>query len=78
MFTERLTKQQIKHLTYHDKCAYMRWWFQDQLAGNYNFHGAVIDCYFRHGLAKADTAEVLNTTPEDVDLAIDIIRQNAQ
>ena len=78
MFTIRLTKRQIQQLSYDEKCAYMRWWFQEQLAGIYNFHGAVIDCYFRHGLRVSDTAKVLNTTPEDVELAIDIIRQNSQ
>lgn len=56
----------------------MRNWYQNHLDGNFDFKWAVIHCYFRKGLTLADTAKVLNSTTEKVELAIDIIKQDAE
>lgn len=77
-FSRKLHRQEIKRLSYDNQIAYAKWWYQDQLAGKFDFNGAVIDCYFRSGFRIEETAEVLNTTTDEVKFAIDCIIQNAQ
>ena len=67
-----------KKQPYQSRFREMRNWYQNHLDGNFDLKWAVIHCYFRKGLTLADTAKVLNSTTEEVESAIDIIRQDAQ
>ena len=77
-FTRKLHRQEIKRLSYDIRVAYAKWWYQDQLGGQFDLNWAVIDCYFRSGFRIEDTATVLNTTTDEIKFSIDCIIQNAQ
>ena len=77
-FTRKLHRQEIKRFSYNNRVVYAKWWYQDQLEGQFDLDWVVIDCYFRSGFRIEDTVTVLNTTTDEVKFTIDCIRQNAQ